>query len=135
MFASVRAGLEAARCFYPKSDLLLQPGDHPELRPATLESLVDAFEDRPDGEPPRAVLPVAGDPNGRSRGGHPVLIPDQMIDQILDFDRPGGLRQFWADHPSRCRRLPVEDPSVLLDLDTLEDYRQAVAEAVGRLSP
>ena len=133
MFASVRAGLEGARHFSSKADILLQPGDHPELRPETLGRLVDAFEERPDGGPPRAVLPVAEDPNGRSRGGHPALIPNRMIDQILVCDCPGGLRRFWADHPSWCRRLPVEDPAVLLDLDTLDDYRQAFAAAAGRL--
>jgi molybdenum cofactor cytidylyltransferase len=134
MFASLRAGLEAARRCCPKADLLLQPGDHPELRPATLDRLVDAFEQRPEGEPPLAVLPVAEDPSGRSRGGHPVLIPGRLIDQILACDRPGGLRRFWADHPSRCERLPVDDPAVLLDLDTMDDYRRAYALALERLS-
>lgn len=118
MFASVCAGLEAARRVNPHAEVLLQPGDHPEVRRATLDALIQAAGDPPDGCPGRAVMPQFD-----GQGGHPVLIPAMLTGTILGYNGPGGLRQFWVDRPRLCLRLPVDDPAVVRDIDTPKDYR------------
>jgi len=116
MFQSVCAGLEAAHRMVPDANVLLQPGDHPEVQRATLNAIIDATAEHPN----HAIMPCF-----QGRGGHPVLIPASLVETVLGYDGPGGLRQFWIDHPQVCRRIPVDDPTVVLDLDTPSDYQSA----------
>lgn len=109
MFQSIRAGLEAAADIDPDSTVVLQPGDHPQVTAATLQLLVETAARYPD----RAILP-----EWAGHGGHPVFIPPAVVRQVLEADCPGGLRQFWIDHPELCVRLPVDDATVVRDIDT-----------------
>jgi molybdenum cofactor cytidylyltransferase len=113
MIASVKAGLSAALAIEPTADVLLQLADHPEVRRETIELLLRASAD----ETGRAVMSECD-----GRGGHPVVIPAELVYDILDFAGAGGLRQYWLDHAEACVRVPVDDPGVILDLDTPEDY-------------
>jgi molybdenum cofactor cytidylyltransferase len=91
---------------------VLQPGDHPEVARSTLDALITASLEHP------AVAIV---PEHHGCGGHPALIPPPVALQILSTDCPRGLAQFWQDHPKLCCRIPVDDPSMLLDIDTPAD--------------
>jgi len=109
MFDSIRAGLVAAHSVNSEATIVLQPGDHPEVSTSTLRILTDCSRERPF----QAILPeYAG------QGGHPVLIPHNVAAIILETDCPDGLAQFWLDHPKMCRRVAVDDGSVLKDIDT-----------------
>ena len=55
------------------------------------------------------------------RRGHPPLIRYDLADEILDYDDPGGLRALLKKHQNRARNVLVEDPFILLDVDTQED--------------
>jgi molybdenum cofactor cytidylyltransferase len=112
MFESIRAGFRAAQEIDPSAWIVLQPGDHPEVSPATLRALTDGSLQRPVA----AVFPQHA-----NRGGHPVLIPPAVAAQILTADCPAGLGQFWLDHPELCHRLEVDDPTILRDIDTPAD--------------
>jgi molybdenum cofactor cytidylyltransferase len=115
MFESIRAGLRAAQRIDPDAAIVLQPGDHPEVAPATLQALVAWSLKRPG----RAIIPeYAG------QGGHPVLIPAAMVAMLVDADCPGGLGQFWDDHAELCYRLPVADAAVVRDIDVVRDLSQ-----------
>jgi CTP:molybdopterin cytidylyltransferase MocA len=117
MLSSVKVGLAAARAIHPTADILLHPADHPEVSRDTVESLVRTSAEQPD----RAVMPEY-----EGQGGHPVVIPAEMVSSILDFADGGGLRQFWLNHADRCVRLSVDDRGVILDLDVPSDYRASV---------
>jgi len=112
MFESVHVGLQAALDLDSASAVLLQPGDHPEVHPSTLQEILAAAESNPD----RAVIPEY-----TGRGGHPALIPARVARQILRADCPAGLGQHWTDHAQLCLRLPVDDESVVRDVDTSRD--------------
>ncbi len=112
MFESIRAGIRGARRLDPKATIVLQPGDHPEVHPSTLELLKDASIKSPI----RAIIPQYGD-----RGGHPVLIPADLAAQLVQTDCPAGLGQYWIDHPEMCVRVPVNDPTIVRDIDTPAD--------------
>ena len=112
MFESIRAGLRAAREMDAAATAVLQPGDHPEVAGATLDALTAA-------ELEHAAVAIIPEHNGR--GGHPALIPPAVAAQILSAECPNGLGQFWQNHPALCRRVPVNDPSMLLDIDTPAD--------------
>jgi len=111
MFESIRAGLAAAQTIDANAIVVLQPGDHPEVSPKTLAALADAAK----AQSAQAVLPEF-----QGRGGHPVFIPPALVALLVDADCPEGLGRFWADHPQACRRLAVDDPSVVKDIDSPE---------------
>jgi molybdenum cofactor cytidylyltransferase len=111
MIESVRAGLRAAAD--DTVPVLLHPGDHPEVAPATLETILAAHR----REPECVIMP-----EHEGRGGHPVLIPFVHIPAILTDDGPGGLREHWRRHPDLCRRVPVDDAGVIHAVNRPEDY-------------
>ncbi len=112
MFESIRAGLKGARRVDPKAAVVLQPGDHPEVAVSTIRMLSDWSLKRPV----RAIIPQFGD-----RGGHPVIIPADLVAQLTQTECPDGLGQFWLDHPNLCERIPVDDPAIVRDIDTPAD--------------
>jgi CTP:molybdopterin cytidylyltransferase MocA len=112
MFESIRAGLIAAQSIDALASVILHPGDHPEVARSTLQLLTDWSLQRPVN----AIIPEHAD-----RGGHPILIPPTVAAIILSAICPAGLGQFWLDHPELCHRLPVDDFSMLKDVDTPAD--------------
>lgn len=112
MFESIRAGLTAALTIDPSATIVLQPGDHPEVSPATLERLSEASTQHPQ----RAIVPQVGD-----RGGHPAFIPCHIASRLIHAECSKGLGDFWKKQPQLCMRLPVDDPTALRDVDTLAD--------------
>jgi len=111
MFESFRSGAHAVQEIDPTASVLLQLGDHPELAPSSLAEIVAAAGDHPD----RAILPEV-----QGRGGHPVLIPAGLVQTLLKTECPGGLRQVWIDHPEFCIRLPVDDSTAVLGINSIE---------------
>jgi CTP:molybdopterin cytidylyltransferase MocA len=90
--------------------VLLQLGDHPSLNANTLNQIFATAAAHPD----KAIMPTY-----QGNGGHPVLIPASIAQQILSSPCPDGLRGFWIDHPELCVRMEVDDPSVTRDIDTI----------------
>jgi molybdenum cofactor cytidylyltransferase len=119
MLASVKAGLVAARAMHATADVLLQPADQPLVKRETIERLIGASAE----QPARATMPEYG-----GRGGHPVVIPSELVPRILEFAAEGGLRQFWVENAANCLRIPVDDAGVVYDVDTPADYERGVAE-------
>jgi molybdenum cofactor cytidylyltransferase len=112
MFESIRAGLYAAGKVDPTASIVLQPGDHPAVARSTLDIMID----RSIQQPTRAIVPEY-----RGRGGHPVLIPPSIVLMLIDADCPNGLGEYWTAHGDLCTRVPVEDASVVHDIDTVTD--------------
>jgi len=124
MFESILVGLRQATRIDPAAPVLLHLADHPRVNDATLAAILQASQSHPD----RAIMPTFD-----GKGGHPVLIPASLVPAILDHGaagESGGLRKFWAAHPQRCLRLPVDDASVLLDIDSPHDYRDRLQGAI-----
>lgn len=120
MFSSVQAGVSGlgGAC----GSFFILPVDIPLVRPDTLERLLEAFRTG-DAEICR--------PSFRGRYGHPPLISAALIPAIRDFDGTGGLRALLACHGDRTAEVAVDDPGILLDLDTREDYEAALKAVTG----
>jgi molybdenum cofactor cytidylyltransferase len=112
MFESIRAGLRAARALDATATVVLQPGDQPEVSASTLDALAARSLKRPR----QAVIPQVGE-----RGGHPALIPSGVTSLLIDAECPRGLGEFWLSHPELCVRVPIDDPTVVQDIDTPDD--------------
>jgi molybdenum cofactor cytidylyltransferase len=103
---SIELGLSKAT-----GDVLLHLADHPLVPSEVIPMIISAFSDK-------AIIPTSD-----GKGGHPVLIPQNVVAQIRGWNGEGGLRQFWEEHPQFVERLPIENAQdMLIDLDTPEDY-------------
>lgn len=115
MGGSLALGLELVR---PHLDgLFIALGDMPAVSTELYRMLAEQFRRSPD----QIFRPVY-----QGRPGHPVLFPMGLLAGV----RPTGdegLRQVLATNKERVRLIEVEDPGVVLDLDTPEAYRSALA--------
>jgi CTP:molybdopterin cytidylyltransferase MocA len=124
MFSSVRAGVSALA---PEAAaFLVLPADVMLVRTDTILRLIAQREAAPD----KVLRPAF-----RGRRGHPPLIPAALGPEILDWDGEGGLAGFLAEHEGMAADVPVADENVLFDVDTDEDYREALMRLEGRSFP
>ena len=120
MTASVAAGLSAAAMSGADAgaSVLLHLADLPGTRPSTVDRLLQEAHG----------MDIIMMPEYAGRGGHPVLIPTGLRDRVHAAalaDSPGGLRQWWIDHPSLVRRIPVDDAGCIRDVDSMDDYESS----------
>ena len=67
-------------------------------------------------------------PSHDGRRGHPVILNGALLPELRKFDAASkGLRAVLARHHSDVHEIPFDSASVLLDLNTPEDYRRETA--------
>lgn len=113
MSRSVRAGLEAVRPDIQAALIVL--ADQPRLTPALLQKLVSRYEAT------RATI-VA--PFYQGRQGNPVLFDRALFAELMAIEGDQGGRSLLARYPEQIERVEVDDPAVVLDIDTREEYEQ-----------
>jgi molybdenum cofactor cytidylyltransferase len=65
-------------------------------------------------------------PSFEGRRGHPAVLSGSLLDELRTVDEATeGLRAVNSRHEADRRELPLDDPSVLLDLNRPEDYEAA----------
>ncbi len=110
MFTSVKAGIHSL-----PGDIdgfFLLPVDHCAALPEILEKVIAAF-----------VLSNAQAiiyPTYKSERGHPPLIPYSFAADIKAYDGYDGMRGYLSAYP--FEEVDVDDGSILLDMDTPQDY-------------
>ncbi len=114
---SIAAGI-AARADAP--GWLLLPGDMPMVRPATLLAVAAALEHHPV-----AYAQYHG------RRGHPVGFAAELYSELMMLSGDEGARRIVARYPAIG--VDVDDPGVLLDLDTEADL--AALRALNDTAP
>ncbi|MDR1943446.1 MAG: NTP transferase domain-containing protein [Synergistaceae bacterium] len=124
MYSSVLAGVKALEG--DSEAFFLLPADIPLVKASTYKTLIDAFYE--SYESPNVVYPTFG-----GTRGHPPLIGREIIPNILNWRGPLGLQGVLEQY-ARSVEVPTGDRSILLDMDTPEDYeklkRYAVTEKV-----
>ena len=119
---SLRAALATLEPLRP-SAILAWPVDLPHVRVATIERLLERHRLAPAPAP--AVVPsFAG------RRGHPVLWDRTLFAELSESDAATrhGARAVLLAHESQLATVPVDDPAVIDDLNTPEDYERLVRE-------
>lgn len=114
MLSSIKCGIAdlpaASRGF------MIFLGDQPLIQPDLVTALARHWQQTM----PDFLLPVY-----QGRRGHPVLVNSRYAEEILGMDdAEGGLRQLIRSCQERVRVLDVQTPSIHIDLDYPEDYRQ-----------
>ena len=99
---------------HPVEAVVVWHVDRPHVTVATVQALLDRFASRD------AAIVV---PEYCGRRGHPVLFGREVFPELLDASAPEGARTVVHADPSRVAVVPVDDPAVVQDVDTPEDYR------------
>jgi molybdenum cofactor cytidylyltransferase len=86
--------------------------DHPSVSPATVDRLVEATG---DGRRP-IIVPVH-----HGRRGHPVVLLRAVWDELLATPDEESARVVVRRDATRVREVAVDDPGVLVDIDTPAD--------------
>lgn len=107
MSTSLRAGIRAAS--RAADAYLIVLGDQPFVASETLNTLVSSWR----AKGPRILIPTF-----RGRRGNPVLLDRSLAGEIRRLRGDAGFRSVFTRHADDIREVPVDDPGVLLDLDT-----------------
>ena len=115
MRASVELGLAClAEGVEPKS-LLLSPGDIPGLTREVVARVIQASI----ASPGRIIVP-----RHVGRRGHPLLLPWPWAREIPQLPTGVGVNALLAEHGDEIDNVTIDDPELLDDLDTPDDYRR-----------
>ena len=115
--SSLRLGVQNLS---PRSDgVIFTPVDHPFVRESTYEVLIAVWKKNPE----RVVVPVCS-----GRKGHPALFPRRVYGALLHDELPNGARDIIYREKGSVIFVPVDDPGVVRDVDTPEDYRRMSEE-------
>lgn len=117
---SLRAGLAAVHSLRP-AGILAWPVDLPHVRVATVERLLEAH--RHAAAP--AVLPTFAE-----RRGHPVIWDQALFDELATSGAATrhGAAAVLSAYESQLVTVAVDDPAVIDDLNTPQDYERLVRE-------
>src|SRR6266540_1240668 len=101
------------------SGLVAWPVDLPHVRITTIERLLEAY--RRSGAP--AVVPAFAD-----RRGHPVIWGRALFEELETSEAASrhGARAVLSAHEPELVVVAVDDPAVIDDLNTPEDYERLV---------
>lgn len=107
MFDSAKIGLEYLK---DKIDIILfTPVDIPLFSSSTVEELISSSAE--------LAIPVCN-----NEDGHPIKISSGLVDIICGYSGSGGLKGALENCGAEMARIEVDDPGILHDADTPEDY-------------
>ena len=113
MASSLRAGLAAVS---PAMDAaLIVLADQPFVRPETLRGILDVH--RNSGA--KIVVPLY-----KGQRGNPVLLDRSLFAEAMALEGDIGCRAIFASHADAMAYFEVDDPAILADIDTREDFER-----------
>jgi molybdenum cofactor cytidylyltransferase len=94
--------------------VLVSPVDAPMIASATVAALLQAF---------RSAHPAIVRAGHKGRHGHPVIFGRAVFADLRRADLSVGARAVVRAYAGRVLEVEVDDPGVLGDIDTPDDYR------------
>lgn len=114
MFSSVKCGLRSVPT--DAEAVLIYLGDQPGIPPTVTDAVIEAYDEELYG----IVIPVH-----MHKRGHPLLVDLKYRREIENLDLEQGLRALRHHFPQDVLELDVDEPGILVDIDTPEDYKNA----------
>jgi molybdenum cofactor cytidylyltransferase len=112
-FSSLQAGLREMSA--QAESVIVWPVDLPLVRKETISSLLKTAQRNP------ITVPVF-----HGKKGHPVIYDRETITKILSMEPTHTGKELFEYFQGRIGLTNVEDPAVLIDIDTLEDYERRI---------
>ena len=122
-FSSLRLGLQAV-LERGRDAACVTLVDRPAAFSSTLFDLKQRFLDTS----PEATLAVVPQFNGKH--GHPTFFGREMIEAFLRADPTSNAREIEHQHANRIEYISVDDPRVILNINTPEEY-SAVTQPIS----
>ncbi len=120
MLFSIQIGLASLPA--DRTAALIVLGDQPQIQAGLVRTVCSVGEAHPE------AMTI---PSYQMRRGHPWLLPRRFWPDVLAIRLPLTLRDFVQAHAEQIVYVDVQTPTVLMDLDTEEEYLKAV-ERVNR---
>lgn len=114
MLSSVQTGLAAAISGTAQAALIVL-GDQPQVQGEVIRHLLRRWQDTRS----RIIIP-----SYQMRRGHPWLLPRSLWQEVMELPAGQTLRDFLNVNRDRIDYQPVENDSILLDLDTPDEYER-----------
>jgi len=114
-FSSLRLGLQEV-LNRGRDAAMLTLVDRPPVQRETLETLAAAFV-RATAHRKWAVIPEY-----QGQHGHPILLGREMLSAFLNAPETSNAREVEHEHQSEIEYVPVDDPLVVVNIDTPEQY-------------
>jgi len=111
MLISIQLGIAALQS--EAEAVLICLGDQPQVQERSVRRVCEAFQRS------RSNLVI---PSHQMRRGHPWLVARPLWDEILNMQPPQSPRDFLNRHSKEIEYVVTDNPSILEDLDTPEDY-------------
>lgn len=113
MLYSISCGLNALN---PSTNAaLITLGDQPQIQGEIVRKICFAYIKS------KAMLVI---PSYRMRRGHPWLISQPLWSQFIQIKSPSTPHDFLEQYKEEILYVNVDNPSILQDIDTLEDYEK-----------
>ncbi len=113
MLSSLQCGLRALGS--QTQAALIGLGDQPQVQAGSVRKVCEAFLET------KSSLIV---PSYRMRRGHPWLAARPLWEALLRLEPPASPRDFLNAHAAEIHYVNLEDPNILADLDTPQEYRR-----------
>jgi molybdenum cofactor cytidylyltransferase len=113
-FSSLKIGLQQA-LNYGRDAAMVTLVDRPPASLVTLQTLTSAFVAAPN-----EVWAIIPEIDGKH--GHPILLAREMMEAFLRAPANATARDIEHQNQQHIQYLPVEDPTVTLNVNTPEDY-------------
>jgi len=113
MLSSIKCGIRSLT--RQTQAVLIGLGDQPQVKAGSVQAVCDAY--RENGS--KIVVP-----SFNMRRGHPWLIERSLLGDLMDIKSPQSPRDFLYAYRENIQYVNVDDPGILTDLDTPEDYRK-----------
>jgi molybdenum cofactor cytidylyltransferase len=116
MLSSIRCGVRSLPPDCIAAIVVL--GDQPTIRAELVAGLIRTLQTA------AAKIVV---PSFRGRRGHPILVSAECFGEVLTQHDCVGLRGLLNAHPHDIATLEVDDPKVLTDMDSPDDYHREIS--------
>jgi molybdenum cofactor cytidylyltransferase len=123
MGTSLRSGLAALSTGATAALIVL--ADQPFVTSETLNRLIECHQKRK----PQIILPMY-----QGFRGNPVLLDRSVFAEVQALKGDVGCRGIFGDHTEDILKLPVDDPGILLDIDSQDDLESLHAAGQPRES-
>lgn len=99
--------------------VLIMLGDQPMIPSSVIDRIIEAYRRTGKG----IIIPIY-----EKRRGHPILIDMKYKDEVKKISPDTGLRALIHSHTEDILEIEVDDPGILRDIDTVEDYKKEIIE-------
>ena len=119
---SLKAGVEAVNEEVPGPKVILILNVDQPRQPQTIRTLLDSH---------RAGNQLITQPTFNGKGGHPIALSATLLGELASINEETlGLKAVTQRHAQDTKKVDLETPEVLWDLNTPEDYARALGGQV-----